>query len=723
MPKKETNVPQLKNSIANYRLFLKQAVNFQNTLLENANLQTCQYYLKFLNDGYFEFLANQEAFELSEQDEKVDHEATRTEIGDVFFSCAPAIETRIEELRTARAIVDEPANKNTSPQVCPKLPEITLDIFTGEQMTKWPEFLAQFDGLVHTNPNLNVISKFQYLRGSLSGAARNIIENLPVTAENYEDARQMLIAEYNNPKRICEQHIKALFTYKPLDKACPKRLSELLSHYNSHVRSLTNQNRPTCQWDDLLVYLISSKFDQDTRMKWIESAPSSRLATLADITSFIRTRCNRLGTQLESFQSRSSHHSKSSTPANSGFTHHKTFASALHASSSKSFMCYHCKTPGHSIMRCTTFKSYSIDQRRNFILEERLCFNCMHPNHSSNSCPVKDRCHVCQRKHHTMLHRDTGTDNEQHSFTSSCNQVTSNHASSEFCQGTSLQTTSSTNHVLLATALIDVYDQFGTPFKARALLDSGSQVNFVTQALVKRLGLQINLNNSDIFGIGGSLTSSTSSTILRFHSKTSSYSSTIDCSILPQITTNQPSFKLQKTQFDIPNNIKLADPNFYESNQIDLLIGASHFFELISVGQIKLANQTVLQNTQLGWVVSGQIMGTINTNNCLSLHATTTSFDESIIEKSEDLIPDKSSSQLQRNRNKQLASTYRHRDEESNFVTRQTLDGSSLITKKHCLQRDKSFDHLLMDLLLLFKDSGPLNNNLPHQCVFKQLQN
>lgn len=54
----------------------------------------------------------------------------------------------------------------------------------------------------------------------------------------------------------------------------------------------------------------------------------------------------------------------------------------------------------------------------------------------------------------------------------------------------------------------------------------------------------------------------------------------------------------------------MADPDFCKRGRIDVLIGASLFFDLMSVGQIRLDNNLpVLQKTRLGWVVSGRVSG------------------------------------------------------------------------------------------------------------------
>ncbi|XP_011067910.1 PREDICTED: uncharacterized protein LOC105154245 [Acromyrmex echinatior] len=57
----------------------------------------------------------------------------------------------------------------------------------------------------------------------------------------------------------------------------------------------------------------------------------------------------------------------------------------------------------------------------------------------------------------------------------------------------------------------------------------------------------------------------------------------------------------------IPKHIKLADPNFNVSANVNMLIGAESFWRLICAGQIKQAkNQPTLQKTHFGWIISGK---------------------------------------------------------------------------------------------------------------------
>lgn len=109
-------------------------------------------------------------------------------------------------------------------------------------------------------------------------------------------------------------------------------------------------------------------------------------------------------------------------------------------------------------------------------------------------------------------------------------------------------------------------------------------------------------------------------------SRVNDYSSTFDCFILPTITKNQPNRRFDCNSFCIPKNIELADPSFYEAKQVDMLVGASLFYELLSIGQIRLGdNMPTLQKTRLGWIVSGNYDSSNSRSTCLNINTNTNS--------------------------------------------------------------------------------------------------
>ncbi|XP_053964234.1 uncharacterized protein LOC128867164 [Anastrepha ludens] len=91
------------------------------------------------------------------------------------------------------------------------------------------------------------------------------------------------------------------------------------------------------------------------------------------------------------------------------------------------------------------------------------------------------------------------------------------------------------------------------------------------------------------------------------------FSTSFTALITQRITEYQPNFDISIEGWNIPNNINLADPSFFKANRIDVLIGAELFYDLICVGQFRIADHLpTLQKTKLGWVVSGGVSNISN---------------------------------------------------------------------------------------------------------------
>lgn len=222
-------------------------------------------------------------------------------------------------------------------------------------------------------------------------------------------------------------------------------------------------------------------------------------------------------------------------------------------------------------------------------------------------------CRHCSKKHNTLLHNhnNISSSNNLHTNSSSNNLHTHTLTNIETPSHTlSVMNNNNNCHVLLSTAVIEISDIFGKYHNARALLDSGSQHCFVTQSLCDILHAKVIQSTLEIHGVGNSVTSSTQACELEIKSRLSSYTTRINCYILEQITSSLPALCHVPAALNIPNNIQLADPDFLEPAQIDLLIGADKFWDLLADGRIRLPAGPYAQNTKLGWVISGPIHNT-----------------------------------------------------------------------------------------------------------------
>ena len=143
----------------------------------------------------------------------------------------------------------------------------------------------------------------------------------------------------------------------------------------------------------------------------------------------------------------------------------------------------------------------------------------------------------------------------------------------------------SRNQILHATAIVEVQNKSGQYVPCRALLDSASQSHFITERCVQRLRLSRTYTHASIQGIFSVNTDTYHSVSLHLRSRHTYWHTTLNCAILSHITGTTPSNKLDISSCKIPKDIKLADEQFVQPGDIDLLIRADLFFEMLQPGR------------------------------------------------------------------------------------------------------------------------------------------
>ncbi|CAG9562855.1 unnamed protein product [Danaus chrysippus] len=164
----------------------------------------------------------------------------------------------------------------------------------------------------------------------------------------------------------------------------------------------------------------------------------------------------------------------------------------------------------------------------------------------------------------------------------------------------------STNQSLLSTALVKVTSN-GKTCILRASLDCGSQSSFVTVRALRETGSQhFDSDYHSVSGIGSSVFNVTKHCYLDIGSLNSPLVMRVKCFVLPHITDRLPNVAVNVQHLDIPCHVQLADPKFFEPSDIDLLLGADVFWDLLESSRINLGPQgPILQETKLGWIVAG----------------------------------------------------------------------------------------------------------------------
>ncbi|GFY42312.1 integrase catalytic domain-containing protein [Trichonephila inaurata madagascariensis] len=67
----------------------------------------------------------------------------------------------------------------------PRLPKLTLESFSGKDISSFPSFWARFKSAVHENSSLNDVDKSSYLKSVVPSDAELAIRGLTLTSKNY----------------------------------------------------------------------------------------------------------------------------------------------------------------------------------------------------------------------------------------------------------------------------------------------------------------------------------------------------------------------------------------------------------------------------------------------------------------------------------------------------------------------------------------------------------
>ncbi|XP_071576231.1 uncharacterized protein [Temnothorax nylanderi] len=494
------------------------------------------------------------------------HQEERTQFKNKYFSIVVDLETLIEE-KQERVVQEvtgvsiqhnqDVMNGSMRGNDYMKLPRINLPEFSGKY-DDWIPFKNIFTTMIHEHPTLPKVQKMQYLIAALKGEAHDVISSFETSDDNFDEAWNTLIERYDDDSLIIQKHIRALFNQPAMVKENYQALRKLLDNVIKHIRALKALKRPTEQWDDLMIYLVTSRLDAATSKEALEASSRTQKAI-----------------QGKPEQSKST---------------------AVHVAPTK-IMCAYCGKADHFIYKCSEFSQLNPEQRIKKARACKLCLNCLKAtSHQAKQCN-SGACRKCDKRHNTLLHLEHTT------------KPSVDSASGDDSKSNEKVVATSVNHsaigqerqVVLATAIVNVLDIKGTPKPCRALLDSGSQSSFITTDCAKALGLKQRPTHIPILGLGETSTQARSVAKITLQSRINGYQAKLDCLVIDQIAQALPNNHLNFGELQIPNGITLADPKFNQSSNIDLLLGAEIFLDLLCIGKIRLAeDQPLWQKTLFG---------------------------------------------------------------------------------------------------------------------------
>ncbi|XP_076248154.1 uncharacterized protein LOC143187904 [Calliopsis andreniformis] len=533
------------------------------------------------------------------EDEVSNHDIEREQFERNYFKIVSTINRQLEGLRPSNAATSSVRKADSPNTVMIKqentlLPKIEIKPYDGNPI-EWHSFHDTFKTLVHDNLDIPSVQKFHLLKNALRGEIASVVSALNASEPNYLVAWDLLQKRCNKPRQIVQSHLKVLFELPEVMRDAPANLRSLAEQAQMHVKALATLGLPTGQWDAILVYMIGKKLDKITRRGWERTLENEDMPTFEQLLNFINKQARGEEIEIEVLSShRRNVYQERSQRNNVGSRGHSYVATA---NSNKCVMC----EGNHEIYQCNQFLKAAVRDRLEVIRRSRLCINCFRSNHVVKNCQATG-CRKCKQKHNTLLHfNNENRVNLNNNSTQAVDQAGNSGSNANAL------TVTCGSEVLLGTAQIKILDRFNKEHDCRVLLDGGSQTHFITEELAEKLQLQKQAVNLTFSGLGQQATKAQYLVKTVVKARHSSFTSQVSFITLPFLTGLLPSRQVDRSNMQVPRNIKLADPEFHKPGKIDALLGNTLFFKLLSIGQIRLSNSAViLQKTLLGWIVTGE---------------------------------------------------------------------------------------------------------------------
>ena len=492
-------------------------------------------------------------------------------------------------LSRATAIPVPPAAPSAAKGV--RLPKIDVPTFDGN-LLHWNQFWEQFDVAVHSKSSLSNAEKLVYLQHALKeGSAKQTIEGLSRSGNQYDEAVECLKDRFNRPRLIHQAHVRMIIDAPSLKDGTGKELRRLHDVAQQHLRALKSLGHEPP--GSFITSLLELKLDTTTTFEWQRhSQASPSIPHYDDLLKFLNLRAQ-ASESVTSESSRKSGRQEVHPPKRHSSGKQ---AASFTANVDVSINCVMCKSEKHPLYACAKFKALNHDDMLSTVRSNGLCINCLRPGHYSKDCSSTYRCKHCQKPHHSLLHVEPRKDA---SPIGSDSTSVSNHVAMSL-----------KSDMLLMTCNVLVESPNGSVSECRALLDSGSTVSFISERLAQRLRLPRRNHPTRLSGVAGLACGSTSRSIANFKISSACSSSPkfdVTAMVVSCVTCDLPLHPIpSNTGWEHLSGIKLADPTFGTPGRIDLLLGVETFVEVLGHGRrIGAPGTPTAFETQFGWVLAG----------------------------------------------------------------------------------------------------------------------
>lgn len=143
----------------------------------------------------------------------------------------------------------------------------------------------------HDNSSITSADKFNYLLNCLSGPALAVVEPFQISDENYPKALKRLQERYDNKVLIFLEHINTLFNVPKITKGDSVSLRNIVDTVSAVRGSLLSLGSEMDVMNEILVHMVLSKVDADTKENYDEKQEYKLLPSWDNCYDVLSHRC------------------------------------------------------------------------------------------------------------------------------------------------------------------------------------------------------------------------------------------------------------------------------------------------------------------------------------------------------------------------------------------------------------------------------------------------
>ena len=355
-----------------------------------------------------------------------------------------------------------------------RLPITEPGIFTGREPLEFPLWKKAFDALIRQKA-ISDEDKLQYLSKYVGGEARRAIQGYFLLEKGgYQKSYELLSKRYGNQFKIADSFRQRLRLWTRIGSTDSVGLREFVDFLRQCETAMTSISALSMLDDEHENIEVAKKLPLWLGRKWAakvavhreEEGRYPRFSTFVEFMSHEDMVANDPVTLA--LQGNDSKENKRPGGKGASFAVEGTKT----VTENKSLVCVVCGGR-HSIFNCDSFKNRRYNERLQFVRENYLCFGCLNRGHQLRECRNPVYCTICNGEHPSPLHKsDVPT------------------TSATTCAGYSGTGGTLRKSSMIVPVCISSSDNPGKEQVVYAMIDSQSDISFITQKTARALGLK-----------------------------------------------------------------------------------------------------------------------------------------------------------------------------------------------------------------------------------------